>query len=95
MAMWLYQLSASKIFEDGTNWTLKQHQKEVCEGQYLEWDTRQIRSINTGTKPKSGDTVIYWFVESGNDNPGLYGIGIIIDYNNKRINHLPIFPNNY
>jgi len=97
MAMWLYQLSAEKEFEDGSKWTPEVHREEVWEGQYLEWDTRQIRSLRSGTKPTAGDTVIYWFVKRGIDEPGLYDSGIIFEYNQdeETIKHLPIFPSAY
>jgi len=98
MAMWLYQMSKEKeLSEDGYKWTPAKYRKEVWEGHYLEWETRKIRTIKSGAKPKAGDTIIYWFVKRGTADPGLYGVGIIFEYdqNERTITHLPIFPSDY
>ena len=95
MAMWLYQLSPSKELAPNFRYTPKDYRKEVREGHKLEWESRDIWSFNTGSKPKAGDKVIYWFVEKQNDEPGLYGLGIIYEYGIKGIiRHIPIFPSN-
>ncbi len=98
MAMWLYQMSKEKeLSEDGYKWTPEKYRKEVWEGHYLEWQTRKIRAIKSIAKPKVGDTIIYWFVKRETVDAGLYGVGIIFEYNkNERtISHLPVFPSNY
>lgn len=100
MAMWLYQMSKEKeLAEDGYkyNWTPAKYRKSVRKGRCLQWKTRKIRAAKSGAKPKAGDTVVYWFVKRGTANAGLYGVGIIFEYDQNReaINHLPIFPSDY
>jgi hypothetical protein len=96
MALWLYQMSAKKkLSKSGYKWTPAKHRKQVWEGYYLEWETRQIRSIKPGVTPQAGDTIVYWFVKSGTENPGLYGWGIVFEQNEGTICHLPVFPSDH
>lgn len=96
MAMWLYQMSAKKkLSKGGYKWTPAKYRKQVREGHYLEWKTRRIRSIKSGASPQAGDIIIYWFVKSGTENPGLYGWGIVFEQNEGTICHLPVFPSDH
>ena len=85
--MWLYQLSTEV-------WTPEKYRAGVWEGEYLEWKTSKI---TTGELPKKGDILIYWFVKTKNKEPGLYGWGIILEYDDssENIRHRPVFPSDY
>ena len=58
------------VVED--KYELEDFRRYVRDGKYLEWKTRNI--ISEAEEPKAGDTIIYWFVKSGTDEPGLYGL---------------------
>jgi hypothetical protein len=98
MTVWLYQMNANRPLQDGSFYTPNDYQMEVESEEYLEWLTREVRP--TELEPKAGDTIFYWFVTTGTDNPGLYGLGIIFssyecpEYNTdyKCIEHLPVYP---
>lgn len=98
MTVWLYQMNVDRVLEYGDKYKLEDFRRYVRDGKYLRWKTRNI--ISETEEPKAGDTIIYWFVKSGTDEPGLYGLGIIFKcYEkdddppyNKWILHLPVFP---
>jgi len=98
MTVWLYQMNAKRPLEDGDFYTPDDYQAEVESEEYLEWLTREVRPKEV--EPKAGDTIFYWFVAAGTDQPGLYGLGIIFgcyecpEYNteHKCIEHLPVSP---
>jgi hypothetical protein len=98
MTVWLYQMNAERPLENGSFYTPDNYREDIEEGDYLEWLTREIRPREI--EPKAGDTIIYWFVAAGTDDPGLYGLGVIFDcYNCPQYNteynciyHLPVFP---
>ncbi|NJN96154.1 MAG: hypothetical protein HC875_19620 [Anaerolineales bacterium] len=98
MTVWLYQMNAERPLQDGSFYTPDDFREDVESEEYLEWLTREIRPKEMD--PKAGDTILYWFVVSGTNQPGLYGLGVIFDcyeclkYNTEYncIYHLPVFP---
>lgn len=98
MTVWLYQMNADKSLQDGSFYTPDDYQEEVESDDYLEWLTREVRPKELN--PKAGDTIFYWFVRTGTDDPGLYGLGLIFschkcpEYNTDYdcIEHMPVYP---
>lgn len=101
MTHWLYQMNPKRVLEYGDVYTPEEFREDFASGEDLEWLTREIRP--RGLEPKAVDTIFYWFVVSGTDEPGLYGFGIISDCYDcprlsakyKCISHRPGFPTEY
>jgi hypothetical protein len=87
MSRWLYQMSE-------TDWSINSFRKEVKEGRAINWETRKIMFSND--KPAAGDIIIFFYVKSKTETPGICGIGIITKYlpKRRRIHFVPIPPTN-
>ena len=99
MTTWLYQMNPAKIFADGGTYTIADFQNDLATPTLFYWRTRNI--IPKTQKPKAGDTILYWFVAAGTENPGLYGLGVIFGFGKREeegakhkewISHLPVYP---
>lgn len=76
MPAWLYQMTTNENADRW--WYPEEYRKEVREGQPLTWPTGKIYFREQGQVSK-GDTVIFFFAKTGNDEPGIYGWGTIIN----------------
>ena len=76
MQTWLYQMS-------NAIWPVSQYRIEVREGEPLEWKGTHIPP-NKAKNITAGDAIILFYAPSGNDDPGIYGWGVISEYNPKR-----------
>jgi len=70
MAMWFYQLSEEI-------WPTTDYRFEVWEGEKSEWGLGPSPRLN-GLLPQPGDTVALFYAKTGCDEPGFYGIAVII-----------------
>jgi hypothetical protein len=76
MPAWLYQMTSS---EDAKRWWYpEEYRQEVGEGTILTWPTGRIYCRGQSQVSK-GDTVVFFFCKTGNDEPGIYGWGTIIE----------------
>ena len=76
MPAWLYQMTTN---ENADRWWYPQeYRDEVKEGEPLTWPTGKIYYREQGWV-SAGDTVIFFFCKTGNDEPGIYGWGKIDD----------------
>ncbi len=76
MPAWLYQMTTN---ENADRWWYPEgYRQEVWEGQTLTWPTGKIYFREQG-QVSVGDTIIFFFAKTGNDEPGIYGWGTIID----------------
>jgi hypothetical protein len=73
MPYWLYQMS------EGIWITVDRYKKRVKEGKQYEWMRGKILTQNK-IKPKKGDIIILFFAPKNNPKPGLYGWGVILNY---------------
>ncbi len=87
---WLYQMSSGgrgglwQSLDDNTPWYPSSYRKGVKEGEPIIWDVGNIYKREEA-KVSSGDTVIFFFCKTGEDDPetgdlrpGIYGWGKII-----------------
>ena len=89
MTGWLYQMSVDY-------WDLEDYRLEVWEGQNVRWRVGQI-DPNCKNEIEPGHIVYLFYVKSGNIEPGIYGWGIILNYNEEKgiIHYRPVFPSDY
>ena len=90
MQAWLYQMRCTQ------DWRPEDYRIEVWEGQRTIWPAGGI--LPRGLSDiASGDTIILFFAKSGNDDPGLYGWGVIHAYDQRRnqITFQPTPPSDY
>ena len=87
MSRWLYQMRER-------DWSISSFRQQVKEGHAIRWETRKIMYSNE--KPAAGDIVIFFYVKSQTNTPGICGIGIITKYfpNSRKILFVPIPPTN-
>ena len=76
MPAWLYQMTTNENADRW--WHPEGYRQEVREGQTLTWSTGKIYFREQG-QVSEGDTVIFFFAKTGNNEPGIYGWGTIID----------------
>lgn len=76
MTYWLYQMA------EGVWITVERYKKRVKEGKQYKWMRGKILTENKA-KPKKGDVLILFFAPKDNPSPGLYGWGMILDYDDK------------
>jgi len=78
MQAWLYQMSTA------TDWYPKDYCLEVWEGDIVPWPVGQIKSREKNKKlPEAGDLIVFFFAKTRNDDPGIYGWGVITDFNSR------------
>ncbi len=71
MAYWLYQMSV-KVYKH------ENYRRAVWEGSITsDFDLGQVNP--RGREPQPGDTVVFFYAESGALEPGIYGWGIVLD----------------
>jgi hypothetical protein len=73
MQTWLYQMSDAI-------WPVSQYRLEVKQGELIRWRTTNIPQ-NKGREIAPGDAIVLFYAPTGNDNPGVYGWGVIVNYN--------------
>ncbi len=76
MNAWLYQMSTPR-------WYPEAYRLEVWEGEPLVWSVGSILPRGLG-EISPGDSIVLFFSKSGNDYPGIYGWGIIYNFNKRR-----------
>ncbi len=89
MSMWLYQMSAQR-------WEPEEYRQEVWEGEILRWPVGQL--VRRGQEmPAPGDTVLLFFAKTGNLEPGIYGWGVVLSYDDARksLSYRPTSPSDY
>ncbi len=69
MTIWLYQMSAAEYSHED-------YRAEVWEGRDTAWATGKISATNN--KPQRGDTLVFYYVETRADDPGIYGWAIVL-----------------
>ena len=76
-------------------WKPEKYRMKVWEHEKCEFKTGKI--IPSDEKPKSGDTIIFFYVKTDTNEPGIYGWGIILKYDKKEKNVLfrPTSPSDY
>ena len=90
MPAWLYQMSSGGsggLWRSAQNqpWYPSSYRQEVIEGEPIRWDVGKIY-FRTQAAVSTGDTVIFFFCKTGENDPktgsfqpGIYGWGKIID----------------
>lgn len=83
MPAWLYQMSAGEIPEYGS-WYPDEYRVEVFEGKQITWPVGDRIYYREQCQVSIGDTIIFFFCKTmkdgtPNDEPGIYGWGIIED----------------
>ena len=87
MNLWLYQMNAIK-------WPIERYRAEVWEGSDIQnWGVGEIRS-SVGL-PQAGDMVIFFYVKSGQIDPGIYGWGIVLRCDEWEMNFRLAAPSDY
>jgi hypothetical protein len=74
MAAWLYQMTSN----DEEPWSPNEYRMEVWEGTPITWPVGKI-IYRDQEKIARGDKVVFFFTKTGNDEPGFYGWGIILE----------------
>jgi hypothetical protein len=69
--MWLYQLSADL-------WGPERYRLKIWEGERWNWPVGG-RS-GGGHVPQPGDTVIFFYAPSGAEEPGFYGLAVVLEW---------------
>ena len=84
MTEWLYQIAG----DDKEEWYPEDYRVEVWEGKTITWEARRV-VYRDGPAPRPGDRVVFFFCKSYVEEPGLYGWGVVLDYqrrpNNNRL----------
>jgi hypothetical protein len=75
MPAWLYQMTTNENADRW--WYPEEYRQEVLEGRKLTWPTGRIY-FREQSQVSVGDTVVFFFCKTGNDEPGIYGWGKII-----------------
>ena len=109
MPAWLYQMSSGGsggLWRSAQNqpWYPSNYRQDVTEGQPVRWDVGKIY-LRTQASVYKGDTVIFFFCKTGEDDPktgdfqpGIYGWGKIIappQYNYDQIKFVTQPPSDY
>ena len=88
MTTWLYQLSHDE-------WPPNRYRLEIWEGERWVWPVK--KAVWGGTRPKPGDTVVFYYAKSKSTDPGFYGWAVITEWfeNNRDIYFRPVAPSDY
>jgi len=70
MSMWLYQMS-QELWEPG------QYRVDIWEGERWRWP---VGKIVGDAEPKQGDTVVFYYAQTGCADPGFYGWAVITEW---------------
>lgn len=78
------------------NWLSSEYRQEVWEENTIRWNVGKIYTKNNKSI-EPGDIVYLFYAKTRNEEPGIYGWGIINKYNKlrKRIDYRPVFPSDY
>jgi len=90
MQAWLYQMRCTQ------DWRPEDYRLEIWERNRTIWPAGNILPRGLGSVT-SGDILVLFFAKSGNDYPGIYGWGVIYDYDQRRnkIAFQPTPPSDY
>ena len=90
MNLWLYQLNATK-------WTKETYRAEVWEGDIQHWNVGEIRRAvsGSGSLPERGDMMLLFYVPKDQDDPGIYGWGIILRHGKNELDFRLATPSDY
>ena len=89
MAVWLYQMTAD-------NYSPEEYRAEIWEGGLIKWPSGKISS-KSGYGISPGDIVVLVYVKSGAQEPGIFGWGIIVGFNEEKghIVFRPVYPSDF
>ena len=90
MSAWLYQM------REQSDWSVADYRLEVWEGSTVGWPTRRVVG-GSRTAIAAGDLIVFVFTPSGNQEPGIYGWGVITRFLDRReeIEFEVVAPSNY
>ena len=89
MTAWLYQMNASK-------WPIERYRAEVWESTDIQnWGVGEVRSSTSKLLPKPGEIMILFYVKTGQTDPGIYGLGIVLRCDKSEMNFRLITPSDY
>ena len=89
MTIWLYQMNATK-------WPIERYRAEVWENSDIQnWGVGEIRPSTSGTIPQPGDMMILFYVKSGQDDPSIYGWGVVLRCDEEEMNFRLATPSDY
>lgn len=79
MQAWLYQMSRS----GEQDWSPEKYRLEVREGKRISWPIGKVHA--RGLKEIApGDLIVLFYAKTDNDYPGIYGWGLILNYNKRQ-----------
>ena len=84
MSTWLYQLNPQE-------WSPETFRFEIWEGKHWHWGSGNKRG---SAEPQVGDTVVFFYVPSGGDDPGIYGWAVLEKWDaaSKTLYFIPAAP---
>ena len=87
MVFWLYQMAVMWFKPEA-------YRKMVWEGKRTTWTAGKIA---TKKRPAPGDRMVLWFAKAGNEEPGIYGWGVILKYNahSNKVDFRPAPPSDF
>jgi hypothetical protein len=74
MASWLYQMTSN----DEEPWSPNEYRMEVWEGMPITWPVGKV-IYRDQPRVARGDTVVFFFTKTRNEQPGFYGWGIVLE----------------
>ena len=92
MSAWLYQMSVDY-------WRHERYRADVWQGADTTWDVGKI--VPAEATPQAGDIIVLYYVEAekgvkpAERDPGIYGWGIVLWYEDKEIRYRPTSPSDY
>jgi hypothetical protein len=89
MTVWLYQMS-------GESYSPEEYREAFWEGEIVRWPTGNVRKISD-CEIFLGDTIIFAFVKTGTQEPGIYGWGIVVNHDKGKasVSFRPTTPSDY
>jgi hypothetical protein len=76
------------------NYSPEEYRETIWEREVTRWLAGNVRT-NSGIKISPGDTLIFVFVKTGTQEPGIYGWGVVIKYKAGNVFFRPCYPSDY